>query len=75
MKNLNSIIFLFRQKEDEDRRNKMAALAAVRAAKAAINASIAVSEEIKDEPLPSVIPSTVITSAYDDKICKISKDM
>jgi len=75
MKNLNSIIFLFRQKEEEDKRNKMAALAAVRAAKAAISTSIAVPEEIKDEPLPSVIPSTVITSAYDNKISKTSKDM
>jgi len=70
-----NIIFLFRQKDDEDRRNKMAALAAVRAAKAAINTNITVPEEIKDGQLPSLISNPVITSSYDNKISKTPKDM
>lgn len=64
-----------RQKEEEERRNKMDALAAVRAAKAAISANVVVPEEVKSKQLPSIIPKTVITPSNDDKTSKPSKDM
>ncbi|EZA58542.1 STAM-binding protein [Ooceraea biroi] len=64
---------LQRQKEDEDRRNKMAALAAVRAAKAAqISTSVVIPEEVKSEQLPSVTSKTVISPSNDNKISKPS---
>ncbi|XP_012224389.1 STAM-binding protein [Linepithema humile] len=66
---------LQRQKEEEERRNKMDALAAVRAAKAAISANVVVPEEVKSKQLPSIIPKTVISPSNDDKTSKPSKDM
>jgi len=53
----------------------MDALAAVRAAKAAIGANVVIPEEIKSKQLPSIIPKTVISSSNDDKTSKPSKDM
>lgn len=58
---------MFRQKEEEERKNKMAALAAVRAAKAAMGTTVIMPEEIKGKPLPTVTVKTMISPFIDDK--------
>lgn len=49
----------------------MAALAAVKAAKAAITANVT----METKHLPSIAPKTVISLTNDDKTLKTSKDM
>lgn len=49
----------------------MAALAAVRAAKAAITANV----PVETKHMPSIAPKTVISVTNDDKTFKTSKDM
>ncbi|EGI63297.1 STAM-binding protein-like protein [Acromyrmex echinatior] len=60
---------LQRQKEEENKRNKMAALAAVKAAKTAITVPM------ETKYLPSIASKTVINLANDDKALKISKEI
>lgn len=53
-------------KEEEERKNKMAALAAVRAAKAAINAAVvSAPDETKPKTASSIIPKSVISPPTD----------
>lgn len=67
----NSILisYFYRQKEEEERRNKMAALATVRTAKAAVSVKLpdVVPEEVKE--LPSMTPKNG-TSVRNDKVLK-----
>ncbi|KAG5308901.1 STABP protein, partial [Pseudoatta argentina] len=60
---------LQRQKEEENKRNKMAALAAVKAAKTAITVPM------ETKYLPSIASKTVINLANDDKALKTSKEI
>lgn len=58
---------MHRQKEEEEKRNKIAALAAVEAAKAAVSVNM-VMPEIKE--LPSIMPSKDGSSMGNDKTQK-----
>ncbi|XP_018049926.1 PREDICTED: STAM-binding protein isoform X2 [Atta colombica] len=62
---------LQRQKEEENKRNKMAALAAVKAAKTAITVNV----PMETKHLPSIASKTVIDLANDDKALKTSKEI
>ena len=66
------VIFLYRQKEEEEKRNKMAALAAVRVAKTAM--TVNVPEEVKDKKLLSITPKTG-SPMRNDTALKVSNDM
>lgn len=60
------MLFLSRQKEEEEKRNKIAALAAVKATKAALSANVVLPEETKSKLFPVVPPVKPVISPLND---------
>lgn len=65
--------YLFRLREEEEKKNKLAALVAVRTAKSSLTATVITPEEIKHKKVPNVTPKPLI-SPSNDIIAQTSKE-